>query len=168
LKKTVRFVVNRIVPDADADETPATVIEDLLAFPDAGISVVTQPGDAGGLLDPADILPPPAFPEGPINVAVVERQPVFPYDLMKWIYKELKYPPAAVEMRIAGRVTLQFTVGADGHVTDIAVLQGVDALLDREAMRVIAKMPKWIPGEQQGTPVAVRYVLPIIFKLSTH
>ncbi|MDR0729846.1 MAG: energy transducer TonB [Prevotellaceae bacterium] len=167
LRKTVRFVVTRIVDDAAAEETSPSVVDNILAQSGAGISVVTQPCDVGGMLDPADILPPSALPPDPIDVAVVERQPVFPYNLMKWIYKELKYPAAAVEMKIAGRVTIQFTVGTDGYVTDIIVLKGVDALLDNEAVRVIAKMPKWIPGEQQGKAVAVRYVLPITFKLAT-
>ena len=64
-----------------------------------------------------------------------------------------------------GRVILQFVVEADGSITDIEVIRGIDPLLDREAVRLIQSMPKWTPGEQGGETVRVRYTLPVNFRL---
>jgi protein TonB len=168
LRPTIRFVVPRIVAEpAATDEAPPPVMDELLRDPSAGISVVTQQGEPAGTADPTEFMPgaPAGATDEPILAQVVEQPAVFTEDFMAWIYKELKYPVAAIERDIAGRVTVQFTVGKDGKVGDVKVLKGVDALLDREAVRVLNKMPDWIPGKQQGEPVAVRFVIPIIFRL---
>ena len=68
-------------------------------------------------------------------------------------------------MGISGKVIVQFVIGKDGSVRDVEVLRSVDADLDKEAIRVVKKMPKWIPGKQQGVPVSVRFTLPITFKI---
>jgi protein TonB len=101
-------------------------------------------------------------------VGSVEQNPEFPGGqeaMMKWIYNELKYPVIAMEMGIGGRVTVSFVVGKDGSIRDIAIMRGVDASLDKEAIRVVSKMPKWIPGRQGGNPVSVKFMLPIVFQM---
>ena len=55
--------------------------------------------------------------------------------------------------------------GADGKVRDVKVLRGVDPYLDKEAVRVIMSMPKWIPGKQNGKAVSVKYTIPVMFRL---
>ena len=64
-----------------------------------------------------------------------------------------------------GRVTLQFTVEADGRVTNVKVLRGVDESLDKEAVRVVSSSPKWTPGRQRDRAVKVTYTFPVIFQL---
>ena len=99
---------------------------------------------------------------------VVEQSPTFPGGmkaLLKWLGKEIHYPPVAEEMGISGKVIVQFVIGKDGSVRDVEGLRSVDADLDKEAIRVVKKMPKWIPGKQQGVPVSVRFTLPITFKI---
>ncbi len=64
-----------------------------------------------------------------------------------------------------GRVTLQFTVEADGRVTNVRVLRGVDESLDKEAVRVVSSSPKWTPGRQRDRAVKVTYTFPVIFQL---
>ena len=99
---------------------------------------------------------------------VVEQAPEYPGGmaaLMKWIGKEIKYPSIAQEMNIEGRVIVQFVIGRDGSVRDVQVLRTVDPTLDKEAVRVVKAMRKWIPGRQRGEPVSVRFTLPITFKL---
>lgn len=99
---------------------------------------------------------------------VVENMPKFPDgNVQAWIVKNIKYPTEAVEKNIQGKVFLQFIIEKDGSVSDVKVLRGVDALLDKEAIRVVRTMPKWIPGKQKGEIVRVRYALPINFALST-
>lgn len=99
---------------------------------------------------------------------VVERTPEFPGgmgELMKFLQRNVKYPTAAQQAGIQGKVVVEFTVKKDGSVADIKVIRSVNPELDAEAMRVISVMPKWKPGEQRGTPVDARFNLPINFHL---
>ena len=98
----------------------------------------------------------------------VEKMPEFPGGdaaLMKWLNDNIKYPTVAAENGISGRVTCQFTVNADGTVTDVEVMRSVDPNLDREALRVMRMVPKFKPGEQRGKPVRVKYSVPVRFTL---
>lgn len=99
---------------------------------------------------------------------VVESMPSFPggqAELMKYLSANLKYPSAAKEIGISGRVFLTFVVEKDGSVTDIQILRGIGGGCDEEAIRVVKSMPKWIPGKQRSVPVRVRFNLPVKFTL---
>jgi len=98
----------------------------------------------------------------------VEQLPFFPGGdaaLMKFLSENLKYPPSAAESRIQGRLVCQFVIRATGKVDDIKVVQGVSPALDKEAVRLIASMPDWIPGKQNGIEVDTYYSVPITFRL---
>ncbi|MBN1463061.1 MAG: energy transducer TonB [Paludibacteraceae bacterium] len=98
----------------------------------------------------------------------VEKNPEFPGGmeaLYKYLGSEVSYPAAQKEMGIQGRVICQFVVNTDGSIVDVVVVKGVDPELDKEAIRVIKKMPKWVPGEQSKKKVRVKYTLPIVFKI---
>ena len=84
---------------------------------------------------------------------------------MKWLSDNMKYPPIAAENGVQGRVIVQFVVEKDGSVTDVHVARSVDPSLDKEAVRVVKIMPKWIPGKQNGSAVRVKYTVPVLFKL---
>ena len=99
---------------------------------------------------------------------VVEQMPQFPGGqaaMMKFIADSLRYPSVACESRIEGRVVVQFVVDCEGNILNPLVVWSVDPLLDREAIRLVKLMPKWIPGRQNGKPVCVIYNVPIRFKL---
>lgn len=99
---------------------------------------------------------------------IVEQPPSFPGGeaaMYEWLSKNINYPVIAQENNIQGRVTCQFVVGRNGEIEDVKVVRGVDSSLDKEAVRVIKSMPKWIPGRQGGNAVKVRYTLPVQFKL---
>lgn len=100
---------------------------------------------------------------------VVEKMPEFPNGgmpgLMKYLSDNIRYPEAAKVAGIQGRVTVVFVVDKDGSITNVETLRGVDAELDKEAIRVISSMPKWIPGMQKGKAVKVRYTVPVMFRL---
>ena len=99
---------------------------------------------------------------------VVEEQPEFPGGMgecMKWLGKNIKYPQIAQENGVQGRVIVQFVVNKDGSIVDAVVARGVDPQLDKEALRVVAMMPKWKPGKQRGKEVRVRFTLPVMFRL---
>lgn len=100
---------------------------------------------------------------------IVEKMPQFPAGndgLLKHINKNLKYPSSAVKNNIQGIVYVSFIVEKDGTISDIKVLRTINDDLSAEAIRVISKFPRWIPGELNGKMVRVRYNLPIRFKLS--
>ena len=71
----------------------------------------------------------------------------------------------AQEKGIQGRVTCSFIVETDGSLSNIQVIRGLDPALDKEAVRVIGEMPKWIPGTQRGKAVRVKYTVPMTFSL---
>ena len=99
---------------------------------------------------------------------VIEHMPSFPGGytaLAKFLEDNIKYPQSPETEGVQGRVVCQFNVGKDGTISDIKVGKSIHPLLDAEAVRVISIMPKWIPGEQLGVPVNVRYSLPITFRL---
>ena len=99
---------------------------------------------------------------------VVEKMPSYPGGngaLQKWLASNITYPAAAAENGVEGRVIVAFVVEADGSVSDVRIARGVDPSLDREALSVVKRMPKWIPGMQNGSPVRVKYNVPVTFKL---
>ena len=99
---------------------------------------------------------------------VVEKMPEFPGGmraLMSYLHDNLQYPEEAKAAGIKGRVTVQFVVNKDGSISNIYKLRGVEPSLDAEALRIVASMPTWSPGMQDGEAVAVRYTVPITFRL---
>ena len=84
---------------------------------------------------------------------------------MKFMEQNIQYPQSAKDQGVQGVVHLTFTVNADGSVSDVVIVQGVNDAINAEAQRVIESMPNWKPGEQNGQPVQTRMRLPIKFKL---
>lgn len=98
----------------------------------------------------------------------VEQMPEFPGGdaaLIRFLATSVKYPQVAQENGIQGRVYISFVVDTDGSIINIVLARGVDSSLDKEAMRVVASMPKWKPGRQLDKPVKVSYTVPINFVL---
>lgn len=114
---------------------------------------------------------PPVLPGGndnPLDWRVVEELPEFPggmVEFMKWLTKNLKYPPAAKSQKIQGKVVVQFVVNKNGTVSDAKIINSVEPSLDREALRVVGMMPKWSPGKMDGATCRTLFVIPIVFKL---
>ena len=99
---------------------------------------------------------------------VVEKMPEYPGGqaaLFEYLSKNVKYPADAEKKKIEGRVLVTFVVNTDGSITDIEVVRKAFPSLDAEAVRVISGMPKWIPGEQKGQKVRVKYTVPLNFRL---
>lgn len=99
---------------------------------------------------------------------VSEEPPMFPGgigELMKYLQQNIKYPKECREKGIQGRVIVQFVVNTDGSIGNLNVIKPINSELDKEALRVVAEMPNWIPGRQRGKPVRVRFTIPITFNL---
>jgi TonB family protein len=99
---------------------------------------------------------------------IVETMPEFPGGeeaFNRYIADSLRYPAAAIESAIQGRVFVTFVVEKDGSVSNARIRRGIGGGCDEEALRVIRNMPKWAPGKQRGQPVRVQYNMPVMFKL---
>jgi periplasmic protein TonB len=99
----------------------------------------------------------------------VDEMPVFPGGdnaLLKFIAENTKYPEEAKKNNVTGKVILRFIVGTDCMVSHVTLLQGVDPLLDAEALRVVSSLPKFeTPAKVNGRAVPVYYMVPITFAL---
>lgn len=110
----------------------------------------------------------PVVDDEPVSIAMVEQKPSFPGGeaaMYTWLSQNIVYPPAASEEGVQGRVVVEFVVGKDGSITNARVVRNRHPALDREALRVIQAMPRWVPGRNNGQPVKVTYTLPVTFKL---
>ena len=115
--------------------------------------------------------------------SIVEQMPIFgdcsldDYDrntirkcsdqaLLQFIHKHLKYPQFARANDIEGTAVIQFVVDKQGNVTDVKIVRGEEGGLGMAAKNVIAKLPAWKPGKQNGRPVKVLYTVPVKFNLT--
>lgn len=98
----------------------------------------------------------------------VDEQPQFPGGdnaMLQFINRERNYPEAEYNAGIEGRVVCSFIVGTDGRVQNVEVVRGCSDGFNREAVRIIRRMPRWEAGKVNGNPVPVYYILPIPFRL---
>ena len=101
--------------------------------------------------------------------SVVEVMPQYPggqIAMLQYLMKNIKYPEQATKEGIQGRVAVSFIVEKDGSISNVRPIHSVHTLLDKEAVRVVKSMPKWSPGKQNGKPVRVQLIVPIMFKLN--
>lgn len=166
LKTTIKFVAPTIVKDEEVTEEPPPSQEELKEV-EAGAK--TEQGDSTGidlsLLDPVNEV---VDEEATKIFTIVEQMPGFPGgegELLKYLASKIKYPPMAKENGIEGVVFLTFVVTREGKVSDVKLLRGIGGGCDEEAKRVVASMPDWKPGKQNGRPVMVQYNLPVRFRL---
>ena len=106
--------------------------------------------------------------QNPEYFDVVEQMPEFPggaQALFGFVAKNIRYPKAAEDAGIQGRVIVTFVVMKDGSIGEVKVAKGVSPELDEEAVRCVKSMPKWKPGMQKGQAVNVKYTMPLSFRL---
>ncbi len=82
-----------------------------------------------------------------------------------WVQKRTNYPQEAIDRKLKGKVFLTFIIEADGAVSNVTIVKGVDPIIDIEAVKAIESSPKWSPGLQRGQPVRVRYSMWLNFLL---
>ena len=174
LKSSIKFTAPVIKKDEEVSEEDEIKSQDELSKNDkVAISIADVKGNdeinGADIADFKEVVRPEApKEEKEVPYQAVEQMPQFPggdAELMKYIQDHLKYPVIAAENGIQGRVIVRFVVSKTGEIQDVTVLRGVDSSLDKEAVRVIKSMPKWIPGKQNGNNVAVYFTVPVMFKL---
>lgn len=151
-EKTVRFVPPAIIDEIEPD--------------------VREIDENAGF----DIAPPPPVREekpvsnDPVILEIVDEPASFPGGkeaLLKYLSENVVYPQVAKDVGISGKVYLKFVVSEQGNISNVKVMRGLPDCkeCDQEAIRVVRKMPKWIPGKNNGKAVNSYYNLPIVFKL---
>jgi protein TonB len=106
-------------------------------------------------------------PTEPI-IDVPDKEPFFPggEEAMAIFIKEhVDYPPMLVDMKVGGVAYVEFVVNTDGSICQVITKSDIHKDLKAEAERVVKLMPNWVPGEQAGKAVRVRYVIPINFQV---
>ena len=172
VKSSVAFTVPEIKKDEEVKEDQEMKSQDDLAETNTAIGAFTVEGND----ETAEVKhveekiaePEPVKEEETKVFDVVEQMPSFPGGpsaLMQYLNSNIKYPVVAEENGVQGRVVCTFVVEKDGSITDVRVVKSVDPSLDKEAMRVVKSMPKWIPGKQNGSAVRVKYTVPVTFRL---
>lgn len=97
----------------------------------------------------------------------VDKMPEYPggqVALVKFISKNIKYPNKYKKDKVNGRVFVSFVIDKTGKVIMAKIIKSLNEECDAEALRVISKMPDWIPGEKNGEKVAVQFGLPVNFE----
>lgn len=127
----------------------------------AGIAALTSCGKEVELLTP-----PAEVKQTTVFSCSFEVMPSFrggQKALMAYLAENVQYPKDMEDTCAQGRVVVSFVVERDGSITESKVVRSVSQALDKEALRVVNAMPKWMPGKQNGNAVRVKYVLPITF-----
>ena len=173
VKSSVKFVPPVIKKDSEVKPEEELKSQEELNKTNTAIGAFDVKGNdeaAGEVLKAKEVIaqPEPPKEEETKVFDVVEQMPSFPGGpsaLMQFLSSNIKYPVVAEENGVQGRVVCTFVVEKDGSITDVRVIKSVDPSLDKEAMRVVKSMPKWIPGKQNGSAVRVKYTLPVTFRL---
>lgn len=172
LKTTIKFTPPVITEDDKVTDDNALVDNKELMDKKGAISAFNVAGtDVEGAVDLRELEGHKVIVEEKVvekPFYTVEQMPSFPggeVEMQKFIRDNLKYPVVAQESGIQGRVTIRFVVTKDGTISDVQVMRGIDPSCDKEAMNVVKKMPKWIPGKQNGRAVPVYFTLPVVFRL---
>lgn len=172
VKASIQFTVPKIVDDDQVREDQEMKTMDELISSKAAIGSQTYKGDEGGTINIDDLKDNQqaggtATPEEEPDVfTVVEQPPTFPGGeaaLLRYVSEHVKYPAIAQEQEIQGTVVLRFVVLEDGSIGDVIIQRGLDPSCDKEAVRVVKSLPRFVPGKQQGRPVKVWFTLPIRF-----
>jgi protein TonB len=166
LKSSIKFTAPIIKKDEDVKEEYKS--QEVLTNTKVAISIADVKGNDEKGKDIADIKQAVTQVEEDHVYQVIEQMPQYPggeSELMSYIAKNLKYPVIAQENGIQGKVILRFVVSKSGVVDKIEVVRSLDPACDKEAVRVVKTLQRWIPGKQNGVNVSVYYTLPIAFKL---
>lgn len=96
-----------------------------------------------------------------------KKQPSFPYgedSLQRFIRSNLKWTDNQFSGK--GYVVISFMVDRRGNILNPVVSKSLVKALDREALRVVKLMPKWIPARKNGKSVSSKLSLPIRFEIT--
>jgi TonB family protein len=103
------------------------------------------------------------------TMSSLERPPIYldgDVMLKNTIGINIRYPQQARESNIQGKVIVGFIINTDGHVSDYKIIKPVPGLNEAATEAVKHASGDWLPGLQNGKPVAVEYIIPVTFSLA--
>jgi periplasmic protein TonB len=168
----IQYMEETIKPEV---EPPVIVEPEVAQLPDEDIIIDSNSQDIPDTR--IIVITPPDLTNGN-NTNVIVEQPIIDFPdveasflggaaaMQRWIAENVIYPQSSIEMNEQGRVYLSFVVEADGSLSNIEIERGVSQDLDKEAKRLIRKMPNWEAGEAKGKKARTRCRLPINFTLN--
>jgi len=167
VKSSLKFTAPVIKKDEEVNDDDEIKSQDEMNNNNMAISIADVVGNndqTGELIEDVKV----AITEEEKPYDVVEQMPTFPggeSELMNFINDNIRYPAVSLENGIQGRVVVRFVVNKNGEVDRAEILRSLDSSCDKEALRIVKIMPKWIPGRQNGENVAVWFVLPVNFRI---
>jgi len=166
-------------PPAAAPET-ITIIEDVEEIEETVIeSTEMNQSEVIEIVQISDVDVEEIDEDMEVPFAVIENVPIYPgcvgknndeykacfqRKILEHVRKNFKYPSAALDLGIHGRVFVLFVIDAKGNITKVRS-RGPDKILERESERIVNSLPQMIPGKQRGKPVKVPFSLPINFNI---
>jgi len=166
LKSSIKFTAPVIKKDEEVKEEYKS--QEAITNTKVAISIADVKGNDEKGKDIADVKQAVTQEVEEKVYTVIEQMPQFPGgegELLKYISNNLHYPVIAAENGVQGKVILRFVVSKTGTVDKVEVIRSLDPACDKEAVRVVKTLPKFIPGKQNGANVSVWYTLPITYKL---
>lgn len=170
LKSSIKFTAPVIKKDEEVREEDEIKSQEEIIESKVAISIADVKGnDEEHGKDIAELKEIAQDVEEVMQTYAVEEKPQFPGGeeaMYKYIREHLVYPYVALETGTQGRVFIQFVVSKTGEITDVTIARGISDACDKEALRVVKSMPRWIPGKQNGRAVSVYFVVPILFQIA--
>ncbi len=125
----------------------------------AGVSAQPEPA----------VLEKKGFPEVSGAEEEMEIQPQFIVkgyeDFDDYIRKNVRYPEAALKKGIDGNVKVEFFVNKKGKVIKVSIVEGIDEIINNEAIRVVFSSPRWIAAEMKGKKITSKMAVTVKFYL---
>ncbi len=172
IKSTIKFTPPVIKEDHEVKDEEIMKTQEEVTDSKLSISVADVQGNSSDAdaVDIADLdVKTKVVEEEEAPFTVVEQMPEYPGGdeaRIRFLRDNIEYPQLAREAGITGTVFITFVVGKDGRLSNFKILRGIGGGCDEEAIRVLKKMPPWIPGRQGGKTVPVQFNLPIKFTLA--
>lgn len=179
LEPTEKFVEEDVIFDPEPEPEPVKEPVEVTTPKIEPVAIAATPAPR----PPAPkVEPEPIIDEAPPIFVAVEEMPRFPgcnalamdekelkkcsdKAMLDFIYSEVRYPALARENGIEGTVVVSFVIEKDGAITGLKILREIGGGCGNEVKRIVKKMPKWVPGKQQGRSVRVQFNLPVKFTL---
>ncbi|MBD5241827.1 MAG: energy transducer TonB [Barnesiella sp.] len=171
LLNTVKSAEIAIVPDEEAEEIKS---QDEMKEDDRAIGAVNEDRGVDDIINAQEhkdvVVVEEKKPEHDDNYVfeAVEQEAKFPGGdkaLIDWLGSHTNYPQTALDNGVQGTVRVRFVVKKDGTIGDAKVLKPIDPALDKEALRVVKSLPKFIPGKMNGHAVNCYFTVPVRFRI---
>jgi len=115
------------------------------------------------------VLSPELAGKNEIPIALVDEKPAFKKGdvdaFTRWVENRLRNAECPDDNGIPVKAIVEFVVTAEGRVTEVKIIRGLDLNIDAKIMDILSNAPKWTPGKQDNQPVDVKCVMPVVIRM---